>query len=613
MAGLTWVINKIRRKYYLDRFNQCKGDPKKTWSNINALLGRGVRNAVRKVVSDDGSTVEGLGLVNYFNDYFTSIASNLTESLPRAIDFDYFDNIQVVPHSCFLVPTDASEVTSILQSMPNKGNSLFDVRPNLLLKVSNVVVPIIVYLYNLGISIGLYPDTLKIGRVVAVFKSGEAVKVNNYRPITVLTTINKVFELLTHKRMTSFIDLNDILSHLQFGFRKGKSTTRPIFEVVSDLLNTFHEKTYTIALFLDLTKAFDTVNKEILMHKLSICGFRGVTNSFLNSYMTDRKQYVYLSSMKSDLKPINVGVPQGSVLGPLLFNIFINDIVNVGDAKKVLFADDAVFYVTAETINLCIDKMRTLIGKLSEWLRNNKLIPNVNKTKLMMFTPRPVDDLPDIFFDGKKLEWVPNIKYLGMTIDNKLNFSLHTQEVYRKLSKYQGIFYSLSSLLPQSTLLSVYYSLVYPVIIQNVIIWGGVPVANLRNINVTINKILRYILKVEYDDNNVPLMPTNNMYKTLKLLKFEDIYRYFLLKFLHFSFYNNNEIFRKHFLPLMPRHTYSTRNTKINLPTVRLEIEKQFTIFQCCKLLNDIPEELIVQQTDTSLKNRYKSWVLCKY
>ena len=114
----------------------------------------------------------------------------------------------------------------------------------------------------------------------------------------------------------------------------------------------------------------------------------------------------------------------------------------------------------------------------SQWTvrvaESNKLIPNVNKTKLMMFTPRPVDDLPDIFFDGKKLEWVSDIKYLGMTIDNKLNFTLHTQEVYRKLSKYQGIFYSLSSLLPQSTLLSMYYSLVYPVIIQNVIVWGGV-------------------------------------------------------------------------------------------------------------------------------------------
>ena len=287
--------------------------------------------------------------------------------------------------------------------------------------------------------------------------------------------------------------------------------------------------------------------------------------------------------------------------------------MNVGDAKKVLFADDAVFYVTATTLVSCIEKMTTLINELSEWLRSNKLIPNVNKTKLMMFTPRPVDDLPDIFFDGKKLEWVSDIKYLGMTIDNKLNFTLHTQEVYRKLSKYQGIFYSLSSLLPQSTLLSMYYSLVYPVIIQNVIVWGGVPVANLRNINVTINKILRFILKVEYDDNNVPLMSTSHMYKTLKLLKFEDIYRYFLLKFLHFSFYKDNEVFFKYFLPLVPRHAYSTRNTKINLPIVRLEIEKQFTIFQCCKLLNDIPDELMVQQTDTSLKNKYKSWVMYNY
>ena len=121
--------------------------------------------------------------------------------------------------------------------------------------------------------------------------------------------------------MTSFIDQNNILSHLQYGFRKGKSTTHAIFVVVNDLLNTFHEKTYAIALFLHLTMAFDTVNKEILMHKSSVYDFGGVTNSFLYSYMTDRKQYAYLSNMKSDLKPIIVGAPQGSVLGPLLFNI----------------------------------------------------------------------------------------------------------------------------------------------------------------------------------------------------------------------------------------------------------------------------------------------------
>ena len=387
------------------------------------------------------------------------------------------------------------------------------------------------------IEVGIYPDILKIGRVIPVFKSGNEKSMSNYRPITTLTTINKIFELLTHTRMSKFIDRFNILSCLQFGFRKASSTTLAIFKVVSDILPAFNDKSYTVALFLDLKKAFDTVDRNILIHKLSIKGFRGVVNSFLSSYLSNHKQCVCIDNHSSDTGSINFGVPQGSVLGPLLFNIFIDDIVNIKVAKKVLFADDAVFYINEKSLELCIHKVNMLICEFSTWLRNNKLIPNVTKTKLMLFTPRPVDVLPDVYFNGVKLEWVTSIKYLGIVIDNKLSFTLQSTEVFHKLSKIQGVFYSLSSLVPQSTLITLYYSLVYPVLIQNIIIWGGIPEANLRGIKIALNKILRNILKVKHDENNIPLMSTGEMYKMLNLLKFNDVYRYFLLRFIHDIFH----------------------------------------------------------------------------
>ena len=611
--ALTWVINKIRRKYYLDKFNSCKDNIKRTWSNINTILKRGSQDAVRKVITDDGQEMEGISFVNHFNHFFTSIVHRLTENMPNTIDFSHFSNIQPIAQSCFFAPTDVNEVGSILRSMPNKGNSLLDIKPRLLVLVSDVVVPIITHLYNLAITNSVYPDLLKIGRVAPVFKAGETTRVNNYRPITVLTTINKIFELLTHKRMMSFLERHKILSDLQYGFVRGKNTTQAIFRFVNDVLRTFHDKTYTVALFLDLTKAFDTVNKDILMHKLGVYGFRGNPHMFLSSYMTNRQQYVYISGIKSDMRPINTGVPQGSVLGPLLFNLFINDIVNIRDAEKVLFADDAVFYVTASTLTLCIERVRVLIEKLSEWLGNNRLIPNTIKTKLMLFTPRPVGVLPDIIFNDVRLEWVSHIKYLGIVIDNKLNFSLQAAYVYKKLSKMQGILYSLSPFLPKSTLVTIYYSLVYPVISQNIVIWGGITEANIRNIRIALNKILRSILNVEHDENNRPLMPTNDMYKTLNFLKFEDVYKYFLLTFMQFFIRKNDDLFNKYLRPLLPQHHYRTRGTRINLPDVRLQIEKQFAIFQMCKLFNELPECIIDSQSRQSLKYRFKNYAISQY
>ena len=156
--------------------------------------------------------------------------------------------------------------------MPNKGNSLTDIKPSILLSVLGTVGPLIAHLYNLCIEVGLYPNILKIGRVIPVFKSGDKKCMSNYRPITTLTTINKIFELLTHSRMSKFIDRFQVLSNLQFGFRRASSTTAAIFKVITDILRAFNEKSYTVALFLDLKKAFDTVDRNMLIHKLSIKG-----------------------------------------------------------------------------------------------------------------------------------------------------------------------------------------------------------------------------------------------------------------------------------------------------------------------------------------------------
>ena len=158
-----------------------------------------------------------------------------------------------------------------------------------------------------------------------------------------------------------------------------------IFNLTNDILKTFNSKQFTIALFLDLKKAFDTVNLNILLHKLSFYGVRGNDLNFIRSYLTNRRQYVNINGSSSGVKNVSVGVPQGSVLGPLFFNIFINDICSISTAKKILFANDAVFYITDSSLQSCIYKLNQLFNQLSKWLLNNKLIANGSKSKLMIY------------------------------------------------------------------------------------------------------------------------------------------------------------------------------------------------------------------------------------
>ena len=340
---LSWVIKKVRRIYFIKKF-QCNTDTKTTWNNINKILDRNNKESFSKIISDYGNKLYGKDAANKFNTYFVDVGNNIARNLSNDIDLGYFNGIPRILNSFVFISTTEYEVNSVLNSLPNKGNPIYDIRPKILLLISNIIVPIIVNLYNRCVLRGIYPSSLKTARVVPVFKSGSMSQTSNYRPISNLSSLNKIFEKLTYERILKFLNKYNILSDVQFGFRKNSSTTLAIFTLVSDLLQTFRQKTFTIALFLDLQKAFDTVNINILVHNLSLYGFRGKILNFISSYLVDRQQYVEYDGSVSDRQNVRMGVPQGSILGPILFNLFINDLSGCHFAKNIFFLQTTPYF-----------------------------------------------------------------------------------------------------------------------------------------------------------------------------------------------------------------------------------------------------------------------------
>ena len=513
---------------------------------------------------------------------------------------------------CQFSPITPDEVISVIKGFGAKRRGINSIQPAIMQLVSIMVAPFLSDIFNGCILLGMYPDVLKTARIVPLYKSGDSSSPSNYRPISTLCIFNKIFEKLIQSRLSNFLDEMNILSNKQFGFKKNTSTTHAIFTLISELQRSFNKKTYTICLFLDLKKAFDTVNRDLLLHKLDHYGFRNNIGQLIRSYFTNRAQYVNISNCNSSTKSVPLGVLQGSVLGPLMFSTFINDITELG-VNSILFADDAVFFVESNTLHDAVIQMQSFIGRLSVWLNDNRLTAHEDKTKLMLFTPcQKPPLLPSIIFNRTILEWVDEIKYLGIIIDTKLQFKSHINFVENKLSIIQGITYSLKKLLPVHCLRTIFFALAYPHIVQNIIIWGGAPTTSIRPIAIKMNKILRNILNVRFDAARRPIVPTNNMYKALNILKLEDIYEFQLLKFIVTSQQSDDGIWTKYFSNLRPIHNYSTRRTGLNIPNIRTNVERASALFQCVRAYNSLPATFNIENMD-AFKIQYKFSCLSEY
>ena len=471
-------MRKCERDYYEKEFNANKCNMRRQWQLIKSVINNKTHNKISDVMSIKGTLVNDPKLIsNSLNQFYLNIGKNKGPVSNIPYNARSFMN-QPCSQSFFIRETTEIEVKDIIQNLKNNSCGWDEVSSNVLKRCSECILKPLVYLLNLSLSQGIVPTECKIARVTPLYKGGDKTNMSNYRPISVLPVFSKILERIMHVRLVNYFEKYKILYDLQFGFRKGHSTQLALSYLINKLVSSYENNNYVLGLFLDFSKAFDMVNHDILLQKLEYYGVRGIGLKWMKNYLSNRYQYVYYNGVKSEMGSISCGVPQGSILGPLLFLVYINDIANVtNDCQLILYADDTNMFVTGKDIDVMIAHMNDVMKTLVQWLNVNRLVLNVSKTHYVVFSPGNKVIIPntDLRINNEVIQQRYTTSFLGVILDDKLSWKHHIQSVKIKISKNIGILHKCRKKFSLSTMKSLYYSFIYSYLSYCVELWGSAP------------------------------------------------------------------------------------------------------------------------------------------
>ena len=432
-----------------------------------------------------------------------------------------------------------------------------------------------------------FPKNLKEGCVIPIHKKGDRSDSGNYRPISLLSPFSKLFEKCILTQLNSFFSKHKLINSSQFGFQKNISTEMAVSEIYNDLIKNLEAGQITCSVFLDISKAFDSVNHSLLLAKLEWYGIRGPPLRLIKSFLENRTQYTTLNTHRSPLLQITSGVPQGSVLGPFLFILFINDLPITTGMKTILFADDACLNYSHSSIDHIEAHVNTELEKVRQWMEYNKLSLNTSKTNYVLFHRKKKALGITLKYDNNILERKEVIKYLGVLVDDKLNFSAHINFCKNKLINCLWAINKLRNYTNIDTLKLVYYSMVYPFLQYCISTWGGTANSILQPLFRKQKIIVKTILKQSYMSHSTPL------FHSLQLLKLEDIYKLQIAKLMRKTIINQNTA--NNLTPLTKLHSHNTRSLQNNnfyIPPVRTNLGKTSFSYNGPVIWNSLPTEV---------------------
>ncbi|CAH2087332.1 unnamed protein product [Euphydryas editha] len=489
------LIKRLRKQYYLNAFENCRRKPKKMWNLISSLSNNKVKNCnvPSKLVINDNTITDCTEICNSFNNFFSTIGSVLVNCIPT-----HYHNPNTYPFTQYntsttllkkFKPCTSSEVSKIIDNLDNNSSSGIDQINNKTLKcIKDLILVELVACINKCLDEGSFPDSLKIAKVSPIYKSGLKTDPSNYRPISVLPVLSKIFEKILYTRIYQHLNDINFLFKKQYGFRPKSNTLAATIDLVTNIKNAIDKKQVAVGIFIDIKKAFDAVSHPLLLKKLSYL-FSDTAYNILKSYLDNRYQIVKIGDSK-----ITHGVPQGSILGPLLFLIYINNISELDlTGDLILYADDTCLFYYGENINEILAKAQKDLDTLEEWFKYNLLTINTSKTAYMIFAAKnkKIDQNFALKINNDILRISVQEKYLGLILDNKLTWKPQIMKIRKKLISLLGCLRNLSKCIPAKIRIVIYNTLVKPHLEYLTEIWGCAAKSNIQPLQRTQNKLIK--------------------------------------------------------------------------------------------------------------------------